>query len=339
MSKSKKAPTADAALLEEDIKEMSASSTEELQAAVGRLGKLLGSAHWLSVGTYKERLLISHLARRIPRQFEISTGFVLSHHSGRKLLSRQLDVLIWDSANYPPLFRHGDFVVITPEACRVAVEVKGHLTHDELKDAIANLDSLAVFHEDVRAERHAIFTFLFAFDADKRLRFPNSYLNALYAHYSRSDIPLDQRLQRSGDENTWHTSWINGCAIVGTGAMAVSRLNLDKPPVAYMAYDTKKAGLDDTYGFLERAILRALLDLNRPFPFGRTGLRSTLLRSSSDLVPGKCVLLLPQSKDSTEFFAGKLPNHIGRLFRPHKPRGSAKTRWSARKSPGKRKAT
>lgn len=49
--------------LAEEIKELSASSTNELQAAVSRLDKLLGDAHWLSVGTYKEQLLISHLAR------------------------------------------------------------------------------------------------------------------------------------------------------------------------------------------------------------------------------------------------------------------------------------
>lgn len=260
---------------------------------------------------------------------------MLSNRRGQKLLSRHIDVLIWDSTNYPPLFRNGYFVVITPDACHVAVEVKGHLTHAELNDAIDNLDSLSVFYEDLKLQRRAIHTYLFAFTADKKLKFPGTYFNALHGHYTRSDISLDVRVGQSSDEHRWHTSWINGMAIVDAGGIAITRANWDKPPLAYMAYETKATKLDDTYGFLERAILRALLNLNHPFPSNMEALRNTVLRNSTNLSPDKCIWLLPQSKVSLDFFADKVPGHTDRLYSARKPRESATTK-SAKRTSGKK---
>src|SRR4051812_16353188 len=101
-----------------------------------RLDLLIGDRHWLSVGNYKESLTRSLLSNKIPKRFEVGTGFVLSIQGGERKISRQIDVLVWDSYNFTPIFREGEFVIIPPEACRAAIEVKGNLDHEELASSL-----------------------------------------------------------------------------------------------------------------------------------------------------------------------------------------------------------
>lgn len=129
------------------LAEYQATYANELSAQKKRLDGILGDKHWLSVGTYKESLIRRLLRARIPTQFEVGTGFVLAYDDKKRLLSRQIDVLIWDSGQHPALFRDQDFVIIPPEAFRCAIEVKSLLTHDELSKALRNLESLTQFEK------------------------------------------------------------------------------------------------------------------------------------------------------------------------------------------------
>lgn len=104
------------------------------------LAQLIGTTHAPSLGAYKERLLRSVIAQFLPRRFEVGTGFVLfpsrrlaSHDEMAALtgrshqLSKQLDLIIYDSAEHPVVFREDDFVVLRPESVRAVIEVKGAL--------------------------------------------------------------------------------------------------------------------------------------------------------------------------------------------------------------------
>jgi hypothetical protein len=62
-------------------------------------------------------------------------------------VSRQCDILVYDVARFPPIFRDRDFVVIRPEAVRAVKEVKGSLPIKSARDA---LDS---FHDFARKWR------------------------------------------------------------------------------------------------------------------------------------------------------------------------------------------
>lgn len=123
-----------------------------LAAKVDLLAQVLGDVHEPSLGRYKERLLSEAIAAFLPRRYEVVTGFVLFPRARRFasarpqgfdylnssdfVPSRRCDILVVDTAHYPPVFRDGDFVVVRPESVRAMVEVKGVLSPKSVSDAI-----------------------------------------------------------------------------------------------------------------------------------------------------------------------------------------------------------
>ena len=71
--------------------------------------------------------------------FAVGRGVVLSKEGKT---SRECDIVIYNAAEYGPLFKSGEVVVISPEAVRCVVEVKGTLTNSHLSDAVKNLSSV-----------------------------------------------------------------------------------------------------------------------------------------------------------------------------------------------------
>jgi hypothetical protein len=124
---------------------------ESFRARVGLLGAILGNAHHPSVGSFKESLIADLLRQAIPQRFSVGTGFVLfpvargTPVAGRLadpmgyhafILSRQCDVIVYDAANVPVVFRDLNFVVVRPESVRAVVEIKGRLTPNGLVEVI-----------------------------------------------------------------------------------------------------------------------------------------------------------------------------------------------------------
>lgn len=115
---------------------------QEFTYSINRLSKLIGNAHELSTGRYKERLLIDLISNFIPRKYSIGTGFILfptmtfsetgviSDHQ----MSGELDIIIYDSTNYSTIFKDKDIVVLRPESVRVIIEVKGALNYNQKDD-------------------------------------------------------------------------------------------------------------------------------------------------------------------------------------------------------------
>jgi len=111
-----------------------------------RLDFLIGRAHWLSVGNYKEELLRSLLKQLLPKKYEVSTGFILAlDDNGKEIKSKQQDIIIWNSYEYAAIFRDGDFVIVPPEACKAVIEVKSTLTSQTMKKAMFASDCIVDF--------------------------------------------------------------------------------------------------------------------------------------------------------------------------------------------------
>jgi len=115
---------------------------------VDLLSKLLHDAHYPSLGRYKERLLADALKAYLPERISVGTGFVLFPVDSTKKydadplnmadhrLSRQCDIIVYDSHTIPPVFRDGDFVVLRPDCVKAVIEVKGALNSKELQSVL-----------------------------------------------------------------------------------------------------------------------------------------------------------------------------------------------------------
>jgi hypothetical protein len=119
---------------------------------IDSLAKVIGDIHHPSLGTYKERLLASVIRTYIPTSFSVGTGFVLfprEKPTGTPVpvgfdqlnqsdfeVSKQCDILVYDSATFPVVFQDGDFVVLRPESVRAVIEVKGALDNEEIDSIV-----------------------------------------------------------------------------------------------------------------------------------------------------------------------------------------------------------
>jgi hypothetical protein len=135
-----------------DLTSFAAMLGDSFALKVDWLAQLIAGVHDPSLGNYKERLLRTIIANFIPKRYEVGTGFVL--FPTRKLqeegevfgdatstdapheVSKQLDIIVYDSSSYPVVFRDEDFVVVRPEAVNAIVEVKGALDQTGTDDAV-----------------------------------------------------------------------------------------------------------------------------------------------------------------------------------------------------------
>lgn len=135
-----------------DLTSFAAMLGDSFELKIDWLAQLLRDAHDPSLGNYKERLLKTIIADFIPKRYEIGTGFVLfptrqlqeeseayaaspDAHSPHEV-SKQLDIIVYDSSTFPVVFRDEDFVVVRPEAVNAIIEVKGSLNQKSTDSAI-----------------------------------------------------------------------------------------------------------------------------------------------------------------------------------------------------------
>src|SRR5438876_151530 len=94
---------------------------------------LLGlGRHSPSEGDYCEDLVRSFLRDVLPKRYSIDKGFIRGIVMPRQeYVSPQLDVIIHDTAEYAPILRSGEFVVVLPDAVVGYLEVKKTLRRQE----------------------------------------------------------------------------------------------------------------------------------------------------------------------------------------------------------------
>lgn len=91
------------------------------------------------IGDYYEAIIRDVIRENVAEAFAVGRGVVLSKEGKT---SRECDIIVYNAAEYGPLFKSGEIVVISPEAVRCVVEVKGTLNNSHLSDAVKNLSSV-----------------------------------------------------------------------------------------------------------------------------------------------------------------------------------------------------
>jgi hypothetical protein len=132
------------------------SLTLELESLRDRVRNFIDSAHWPTVGEWKESVLRSILAKRLPETVRIGRGFVLT----REGATTQCDVLLY-KADAPLLFKDGELVFLTPDAVHGIIEVKSRTDRRVLADA---LDKFAAIGQKLGEHRSHCFFGLFSYE-------------------------------------------------------------------------------------------------------------------------------------------------------------------------------
>lgn len=104
-----------------------------------------GSAHRGEDGRYVEELVRQYLKKYLPSTIEVLTGFILRpavktglNGKERRIEtdthSTQLDIIVYDSGNYPIFQRFGDSVIVPPEGVLAIISIKKHLNDRDIKN-------------------------------------------------------------------------------------------------------------------------------------------------------------------------------------------------------------
>lgn len=314
--------------LQAQMETLWSSYADELTSKVSRIDELIGEKHWLSVGTYKESLICSLLKNKVPTQFQLGTGFLLSgvttdDNKIAKCISKQLDVLIWNCSEHSPIFRVDDFVIAPPESCKGVIEVKGHITHEDLKSGIENLDSVARFG-DLLGNQNSPFLSLFAFNISEDMIFPDTFFNTLWRYYTHDTKDcLDWRLNH--DTTCWRRPWINQIIVLDRGVITLMQWNINGKTVpVYVALKTVTDEGNDSYAFMERELLMSLRvgDKVVLYPYLSPG-AAPLMSKKLQYFGGRCFLPIPLGGGQINTLARVEPSGMdywrSMQFTPRKP--------------------
>ncbi|MGB0974564.1 MAG: DUF6602 domain-containing protein [Flavobacteriaceae bacterium] len=107
--------------------------------------KVDGSAHNGEDGRYVEDLISEYLRKYLPKSIEVLTGFILRPAVKTGLKSKvrkneidshstQLDIIIYNSTEYPVFQRFGNSVIVPPEGVLGIISVKKHLNDVDVKN-------------------------------------------------------------------------------------------------------------------------------------------------------------------------------------------------------------
>jgi hypothetical protein len=126
--------------------------SESFYSKIYLLEKIIGDNHWLTSGTFKEKVLINFLNQNLPRRYLAKSGFVIfpkqrifkektpkdydSLNSSAYDLSKQIDILIFDTIESCPVYEDENIVILSPEAVKEIIEVKGTLNSKHFNEAL-----------------------------------------------------------------------------------------------------------------------------------------------------------------------------------------------------------
>lgn len=138
-----------------------------------------GSAHNGEDGRYVETLIKEYLKRYLPKELEVLTGFILrpavktgkDNHKRKKekdTNSTQLDIIVYNSAQYPIFQRFGDSVIVPPEGVVAIISVKKKLNEEDIEKelgALKNVSKLCECEDDKNKKLRRPFLALISMDS------------------------------------------------------------------------------------------------------------------------------------------------------------------------------
>lgn len=113
-----------------------------------------GAAHVGEDGRYVENLICEYLKRYLPKNLEVLTGFIMRpavktglNNKQRKIEeddnSTQLDIIIYNSAQYPVFQRFGNSAIVPPEGVIGVISVKKKLRDTDIKNELFALQKVS----------------------------------------------------------------------------------------------------------------------------------------------------------------------------------------------------
>jgi len=128
--------------LQANFRRVAAAQARSFGLMRDQVATLLGASQNYYSGVFREGLLRSFLRQVLPKNLEVSTGFIYGFE--RVPTSKQLDIIVWNSAKHSPVFRCDEFSIVTPESVIAVISVKTRLAAQDLVHGLENLYSVAV---------------------------------------------------------------------------------------------------------------------------------------------------------------------------------------------------
>lgn len=145
--------------------EFLASLNQELTSQADRVRNLIGDAHWLSDGEHKESIVSSMLKKVVPSGFTVGNGFAICPVDSHRV-SRQLDVIAFDSTRENALFRQSEFSICFIDTLAAAISVKSSFDKDSFLETLENLKSVANLLDSEAKHRPTLAGIFFDDDRD-----------------------------------------------------------------------------------------------------------------------------------------------------------------------------
>lgn len=285
----------------EELVRRSAEQTKELIATMNRLSNWIEDVHHPSTGSYVESLISSHLRRRLPDKFSVSTGFISSiekvdSNEFERFISNQFDILVWDSHNYPPLFKNDNFVIIMPQSCYAIIEVTNTLNGKKLQEDIAKLDSCFYWYGYYR-QKFNPFTSIIGFkssDFDNLESLTKKLLETLIFNHA---IPLAKRYEflrkcssgQTARSNQRVIGFPNVVCAIDKGLVYSEQIYIDEHrSVLYQGAYSNQTSSEvssqvDSFGLFEKKLLLDILEqADSSIAFFEYDLYSELLHASGE---------------------------------------------------------
>ena len=108
-----------------------------------------GAGHKGEDGRFVETLIRSFLAKYLPKELEVLTGFIVrpavkrdndrSRDKEKDSHSTQLDIIVYNTAQYPTFMRYDNTVIVPPEGVIGVISVKKTLNDEDIKHELEAL--------------------------------------------------------------------------------------------------------------------------------------------------------------------------------------------------------
>lgn len=128
--------------------------TQQLHSKISQ-AKVYITKHNPTTGALAEAVLRQFLQEHLPGGVSVEQGFIISSDG---MLTKQCDILIYDSQRYAPFYRAGEIVVIPAEAVVALIEVKTSINKQGFTEVIK-------YFQSFEAVGRQFPTYLFMFNA------------------------------------------------------------------------------------------------------------------------------------------------------------------------------
>ncbi|VVE56104.1 DUF6602 domain-containing protein [Pandoraea anhela] len=149
------------------------------------------SVHSGEEGRFIEMVLAEYLREKLPAGIGIGGGFIVDAHG--KWVSKQIDIILYDSVRFAPVLRYGDAVIVPLESVIGAISVKRKLYNSQLPGEFASLSEIGARASGVSFPKPVLA--LVAFECEKSD--PKSAVEAAFAAIKTSFAAKTDRRGRT----------------------------------------------------------------------------------------------------------------------------------------------